>query len=373
MQLGARFGTVLLASMLLISSALAASESLSALLPQAIPAQPLNTALLEFARTTGVQVVYTENIADQRGSAGAPSGLPLREALTRLLEGTGLQFEVVNDRLVKVVRSPAHRGPRPLDHPSYAADEVVITANRLDEEIQHVPNSIVTWTREELDAVEAKSFADVAIRTPGVEYDYYPDLGPGTHTNVAIRGIDSRDGTATAVFLDDVPLRPDPAGSVGRAFPLLTDLDRVEILRGPQSTLLGEGAEGGAIRFITTAPNLDTATGYARLQASTTERGAPSMRADAALGAPLVDAHLGVRLSAGYQAEGGFVDRVDPFTLAAVDHDVNRSTAQSARLAATWAPSDALQITPAYTYQMQHTHDSAVFFTALSDPPEGVL
>src|SRR4029077_14867056 len=132
--------------------------------------------------------------------------------------------------------------------------EVVVTANRREEELQHVPSSIVAWTREALDAVGAKSFGDVAVRTPGVEYDFYPDLGPGTHTNIAIRGIDARDGTATAVFLDDVTLRPDPAGTVGRAFPLLTDLDRVEILRGPQGTLLGEGSEGGAVRFITTAP-----------------------------------------------------------------------------------------------------------------------
>ncbi len=132
--------------------------------------------------------------------------------------------------------------------------EVIVTAERRVEELQHVPTSIVVFTRSDIDAIGARDFADLAIRTPAVEYDFYPDLGPGTHTNIAIRGIDARDGSATAIYLDDVPLRPDPTGTIGRAMPLLADMERVEVLRGPQSTLLGEGAEGGVVRFFSSAP-----------------------------------------------------------------------------------------------------------------------
>lgn len=364
----------------LLRAPLANADSVSTLLPESIPAQTVGTALLEFARTTRLQVVYAAEIVEHRDSPGAPSGIPIREALTRLLEGTELQFEFLNDRTVKVlVRSNASaravnpHEPRPPDHPGNVMSEVVVTANRREEELQHVPSSIVAWTREALDAVGAKSFGDVAVRTPGVEYDFYPDLGPGTHTNIAIRGIDARDGTATAVFLDDVPLRPDPAGTVGRAFPLLTDLDRVEILRGPQGTLLGEGSEGGAVRFITTAPSLNRASGYVRTEVATTARGAPSLQAAGAIGAPIVEGRLGIRASAGYEADGGFIDRVDPFSLAVVDRDVNRAVAQSARLALTWALSDALRITPSFTYQARHVHDSSAFYVALSNPTDGLL
>ena len=247
--------------------------------------------------------------------------------------------------------------------------EVIVTAERRVEELQHVPTSIVVFTRSDIDAIGAKDFADLAIRTPAVEYDFYPDLGPGTHTNIAIRGIDARDGSATAIYLDDVPLRPDPTGTIGRALPLLADLERVEVLRGPQSTLLGEGAEGGVVRFFSSAPSLTTASTYARADAATTARGSPSFLTIASANAPLIQNVLGLRVSAGYETSGGFIDRVNPFTLEVVDRNVNSITAHTAHLAFAWAPMDELRLTPSFTYQDRDQHDSPSFYVALSDPP----
>jgi iron complex outermembrane receptor protein len=353
-----------------------AAESPPALLSETIPAQPLGGALRDLARLTHLQIVYVAAVARHRDSGGAPGGIPIRDALSRVLEGTGLQFEFLNERTVKIFSPSAtpvwsRHTTRP--NVQYPMSEVVVTANRREEIEQRVPISLVAWTRADLDAVGAKEFRDIAARTPGVEYDFYPDLGPGTHTNVAIRGVDARDGTATAVYLDDVPLRPDPAGSVGRAFPLLTDLDRVEILRGPQSTLLGEGAEGGVVRFVTTTPSLTATTGYVRSEVTTTEHGGAGFHTAGAFGAPLVENRIGFRASAGYETDGGFVDRVDPFSLAVVDRNVNRTTARSARLGLLWAPADAVRITPTFTYQQRYSHDSPVFYEALSNPPNAVL
>jgi outer membrane receptor protein involved in Fe transport len=333
-------------------------------LPQAIPEQPLDSALREFARITHIQIIYLAEVTAHRKSGNAASGMTIREGLTSILDDTGLTFEFLNYHTVKIYAAGT---------PQTSLNEITVTSERRKEELQHVPQSIVAWTHSDIDAMGAKDFRDVAIRTPGVEYDFYPDLGPGTHTNIAIRGIDARDGSATAIYLDDVPLRPDPSGTIGRAIPLLTDLERVEVLRGPQSTLFGEAAEGGVVRFLTTPPSLTTASGYVRGDVSITARGGPSFLTIAAANQPLIQDRLGIRASAGYQSDGGYIDRVDPFTLSTVDRNVNRAIAQSARVALSWAPAEDIRITPSLTYQKHDKHDSPSFYVALSDPAQGVL
>jgi len=346
-------------------------------LTENIPQQSLDSALRELARIAHLQVMYVANITALRDSGRAvSSGMTVQQALESLLADTGLSYKFLNDRTVKIFALRTSGAARPADAEAITPTpmgEIVVTAGRQLEEQQHVPASIVVITRSDIDALGASDFNDVAIRTPGVEFDFYPDLGPGVHTNIAIRGIDARDGTATAIYVDDVPLRPDPTGVMGRALPLLADLEQVEVLRGPQSTLLGEAAEGGAVRFVTSAPGAATTGGYVRTDASLTERGSPSLLTIAALNAPIVQNRLALRASAGYEADGGFIDRVDPFTLDVVDRDVNRSTARTARLALTWTPADELRVTPSFMYQDRYQHDSPSFYVALSDPAAGVL
>lgn len=159
-----------------------------------------------------------------------------------------------------------------------------------------------------------KDVASLASLTPGVEFDSYPDYGAGLETNIAVRGVNARDGSTTAIYVNDTPLPNDRLSSFGRAFPLTFDLDRIEVLRGPQGVLLGEGAEGGAVRFVTVRPSLTEFSGFTRSEYSTTARGAPSYEAGAAVGGPLVTNALAFRLSAWSGHDGGYVDRVDPFT-----------------------------------------------------------
>src|SRR5208282_822701 len=85
-------------------------------------------------------------------------------------------------------------------------------------------------------------------------------------SDINIRGVDSTAGTSTTgIYIDDTPIqtRHIGFGSIN-AFPALFDLDRVEVLRGPQGTLFGAGAEGGVVRFITPEPNLKESGGYDR-------------------------------------------------------------------------------------------------------------
>jgi outer membrane receptor protein involved in Fe transport len=170
---------------------------------------------------------------------------------------------------------------------------------------------------------------------------------------VAIRGIsDTGSGAATTGFyLDDTPLQKRNAGGVrtgsgnGTPLPPLFDVERVEVLRGPQGTLFGAGSEGGTIRYITAQPSLDRISVYGRAEASATSRGDPSGEIGLAVGAPLVRDRLAVRIAAYRGHTGGFLDYLDPFTGAVRWPDANWGDAKMLRAAVQWAPRDDLRAT----------------------------
>ena len=344
-----------------------------------IPPQPLADALAAYARQTHLQVVYVSGLVRGQTSDGASAGLPREAALIRLLDGTGLQYRFLNARTVRVLVAPvAPANKRPVDRRSLAdlrLEEIVISATKRDEVLSSVPISASVLSAEQMDAAGVKSIDEITALTPGVEYDFSSQFGPGTLTNLAVRGINSNtQSPTTAIYMDDVPIVARHIdGGFAHPYPIVFDLARVEVLRGPQGTLFGTGAEGGAIRFVTSQPSTTVFDGMGRFETSTTEHGAISFEAGLAAGGPIVDGKLGVRVSAWYQREGGYVDRVDPFTLATVDANANRTSSRSLRIALAFTPTDALRITPAFTYQSLSIHDSPSFYTYLSDPGAGIL
>jgi iron complex outermembrane receptor protein len=174
------------------------------------------------------------------------------------------------------------------------------------------------------------------------------------------------------------------SGSVN-AFPALFDLDRVEVLLGPQGTLFGAGAEGGVVRFIAPSPNMTKATGYFSGDTSVTDGGSPSYEGGAAFGAPIIDDVLAFRASVSYRKDGGWVDRVNytlspdalaptptPIYNGTTDPNANWQETTTARLAVTWKPNDVLEITPSIYYQRLYINDTAAYWVALSDPGSNV-
>src|SRR5205807_7072799 len=151
------------------------------------------------------------------------------------------------------------------------------------------------------------------------------------------------------------------------------DLDRIEVLRGPQLQLFGEGNQAGAIRYIYTQPSLSTFTVLAQGEVAAPAFGNISYGAGVAAGGPLIRDVLGFRVSAWGRSDGGFVDRIDPFTGAIVDKNANHTLSESFRAALTLAVSDAVQIAPSLTYSSYRLHDSQFFFTKLSDVTAGQL
>jgi len=253
--------------------------------------------------------------------------------------------------------------------------EIVVTATRHEEVLSKVPVSVSAFTQESMDEKGIKDFTDVARFTPGVTID-----ATGTGTNsISIRGISSSGGSGTTgIYIDDTPIQIHSLGfNADDTLPKTFDLERVEVLRGPQGTLFGAGSEGGTVRYILTQPSLSKSSIYARSEVAFTQSGDPSYEAGVAAGMPVIDGTLGVRGSIWYRRDGGWIDRIDPFTLATVDSKSNWDATYVARLAAKWAVTDNVTISPSLLYQHRNRNDISVFWpqvtgangqTATSDP-----
>ncbi len=258
-------------------------------------------------------------------------------------------------------------------HERESLQEVIVTAEKREESLNVVPISANVLTSADMNAAGIKGINEIAAVTPGVEYDYDTQFGPGVLTRLAIRGIKSDVGTSTTgVYIDDVPIQWRQSG-FANVYPVAFDLARVEVLRGPQGTLFGAGAEGGSVRFITTEPSMTELTGQQRAEVSQTEYGGPSYEIGAAAGGPIVDGRVGLRISAWYRDDGGYVNRVNPFTGATVDNEANRSSSRALRAAVAFAPIESLRITPSLSYQYVGRHDSPIFYPYLSNTSVGVF
>lgn len=254
--------------------------------------------------------------------------------------------------------------------------EIVVTATKTKEVISKVPISMVALSNQALEESGVKSVVDLAEVVPGVQFDQVAGLGAGTNTYLAIRGINSTIGTSTTgVYLDDTPLQTRVASLSywGNPYPAVFDLERVEVERGPQGTLFGAGAEGGAVRFITPEPSLTGYSGTVHSEVSDTAKGGPSYEGGLAFGGPIVNDRLGVRLSVWDRHDGGYIDRVSPFSGQTVDANANWANTLAARLAVRYAPTDDLSITPSFFSQVSRLNDSSAFYTYLGNPADGVF
>ncbi len=243
-------------------------------------------------------------------------------------------------------------------------EEVIVTATRREESMSKIAVSVTAITQEGLDLRGIKDIADVARFTPGIKVD-----NSGTN-NISIRGIASSGGAGTTgIYIDDTPIQMRAlAFNPDEALPKSFDIERVEVLRGPQGTLFGAGSMGGTVRYITVQPSLHKSSVYSRSEISFTAGGDPSYEAGIAAGGPLIDGTFGVRVSAWYRKDGGWVDRINPDTGATEDKRTNHGETKLFRLAAVWAPNGNWTITPSFYYQEETKNDVDNYWTQYSDP-----
>ena len=165
------------------------------------------------------------------------------------------------------------RSPR-----SNSLEEIVVTATRREENLLDVPLSIAAYTQQSLDQKGVRTIEDLARITPGLSIMQ----GFSGIRYISIRGIESRWGaTTTGVYIDETPIQVRSLSISTNFYPALFDLERVEVLRGPQGTLFGAGAMGGAVRFIIAKPNLNDYSASVRTEAAFTEGGDPTYEAAA--------------------------------------------------------------------------------------------
>jgi outer membrane receptor protein involved in Fe transport len=202
--------------------------------------------------------------------------------------------------------------PADEEQASAGITEVVVTAQRRSESIQDVPITVQAVTGEQLKQLGVVSFNDLMKYTPNVTYS---GNGPGTG-NIFLRGLggsgsgnQSQSTTApfpnVAVYLDDQSMQfPARNNDV-----YLVDMERVEVLEGPQGTLFGGGAQAGAIRYITNKPKLDAVSGETNFGYGITANGRPNTTINGTINVPITD-YLAVRGTAFSEHRGGYIDNV---------------------------------------------------------------
>src|ERR1700743_3189347 len=208
--------------------------------------------------------------------------------------------------------------------PSNGIEQVVVTAERRSESVQNVPTTIQAFTGQALADINATTLDSLLRYTPNITYG---NNGPG-QGEIIMRGLSNgfrgnqSSGTIgnfpnVAIYLDDQSMQ-FPARNVDI---YMVDMDRIEVLEGPQGTLFGGGAEAGAVRYITNKPKLDTFEGKAEASYGFTADGADNSSANLTLNVPILDGKLAVRGVIYNERQGGYIDNV-PSTFTRSDQDL---------------------------------------------------
>ena len=215
-----------------------------------------------------------------------------------------------------------------------ALEEVVVTAQRQSERLQDVPIAITALSGAELAARGVRQAGDISADVPNMLLN--SPYGPEAQPTFTLRGVTTQDfsenqSSPVAMYVDEV------YKSVGAVQALqLYDLDRVEVLRGPQGTLYGKNATGGAVSFYTANPSLSATDGY--VTAGFGNYSDYSVRA--AAGTPLIDNALSVRAAFMYEKRDGWVHSVVPGV-----EPLNGVDAIAGRLSLLSKPTDTLTAT----------------------------
>lgn len=301
--------------------------------------------------------------------------LSSREMLRRVLKGSGARFRFITPAtvMVTITRPPARKPPAPpITAPpdTLSTQQIIVTAMKREQYLADVAMSTTSYSSAMLDARGINDIRGIARVTPGV----LVRNAWGGSTNLSIRGVYTNTGSATTgVYIDDTPIQTRSLGAgvtSTNAYPALFDLQRVEVLLGPQGTLFGSGSEGGTIRFITREPSLRGFSGAAALEGFATRGGAPGREASLAVGGPIVEDRLGFRISALTRIEGGWIDRGRYPSGAIVTRNVNRVASAGVRGALTLKLGE-VAITPSIFYQRVSQGDLDQFWSLLSDIGDG--
>ena len=191
--------------------------------------------------------------------------------------------------------------------------DIIVTATRREESLNRVPLAIQALSGEALAQLNVANFEDLVEYLPNVRT---ASRGPGI-SSIYIRGLST--DTPGAQILGVAGVQPNvalylndaPASTPGRNLDFYpVDLERIEVLAGPQGTLFGASAMGGAIRYITSKLNFSDFKAGFNAGAATTKSGDPSFSVDGYVNIPIMKDKLAIRLAAYSSKQGGYIDNV---------------------------------------------------------------
>jgi iron complex outermembrane recepter protein len=330
----------------LLAFALGSTTALASPRPFSIDVQEAPRSLLEFGRQSAVQILFaSEKVKGVVTNAVHGNYEPI-DALRLLLKGTPLVVSEKPDGVLVVepqrdAQGVSNLAPLPTGEagnavrlaqsttagatsetrhstdnptssssgsPNYdktALTEIIVTAQKREQRLMDVPISIVAVSADQLEKRNIVSIDDLASAVPGLAVS--SDGGYSRH--IYLRGISNVSGNSPAVglYLDEASM----TGAFAYSEPNIEtyDLERVEVLRGPQGTLYGQGSIGGTIRFITKSPVLSEYEMSSDVTELFTQGGAPSERIGEVLNVPLVENELGLRIAGTFEHNGGWIDQ----------------------------------------------------------------
>lgn len=225
--------------------------------------------------------------------------------------------------------------------PAMAQDdgEIVVTALKRDTRLQDTPLAISAVTGDSLTKAGTTSFTDLTSNTPSLRI---VDSGPGNR-RVILRGIVGAGEPTVGMYYDESPV----SGSVGTTSDAagstpdfrIFDVERAEILRGPQGTLYGSGSMGGTVRIIYEKPKADRVEGAVAMGVSAIEGGSLGASADGMINLPIVKDVLALRVVGGYQQFAGYIDNEVYNT-----KNINDGYSYSGRALLRFTPTDRLTL-----------------------------
>lgn len=371
-----------------------------------IPAESLDVALQALALASHHKLLYRADLVAGKTSHALIGTFTAEEAVREVLSGTNLEFDITPASVVLIKSKDREKSrnsvevPTPMDpaatlslplsertladsqnrlllaqaaqeqissdvsidkrdrnHPQTSAElsEIIVTAQKRPERLLSTAAPVTAITADVLSRTEAVRLTDYAAQVPGLNVT----SDEAGETLVNLRGITTGSDTSSTVgyYIDDTPFGSSTNYASGGLFaPDIDpgDLQRIEVLRGPQGTLYGASSLGGLIKFVTISPSLDQASGRVAIGRSTIDGGGDGFSLRGMINAPLVKDTLGIFISGFDREDPGYIN--DPNIH---EKDVNATRAYGGRVALLWRPMEDLSVTLSALSQTSSTNGTS--------------
>jgi outer membrane receptor protein involved in Fe transport len=321
-----------------------------------IPAQPAVDALNAFSREFGVRLLFPYDAIEDKQIRAIQGELTTEEVLDRLLIQVGLII-ASRDGNVVTLRAPESRSS------TITVEEVIVTATHREQTLSEVPIAATALTQDDLVNAGATRVQDVVRYSPGFSIT----SAGANRDRIAVRGIATSQGgvlqqATVGQFVDEI-VTDSGTGATTTLDSRLFDVQRVELLRGPQGTLFGSGSLSGAMRIITNKPDLDAFHVTTEVRGESTKDGEEGGGVSGMLNVPLVAGKLGVRAVAYGHDEGGYIDNVK-----LGDKDVNSERVRGGRVIVAAQPWERLSLQATLLHQDSKTYGS---YSSIATPGLG--